>query len=65
MEKPDQSAPTGVLLTQLVLALQDLRDALMDLSLMLHDFQFEADLPQRRAATELAQQLLMRIQTRA
>ena len=42
-------------------ALYELRDALVELSLALRDWQFEADLEQRKAAENTVRQLLQKV----
>jgi hypothetical protein len=49
---------------RMVDALNDLRDALVKLSLFAQDFQFEFDAEQRQAITEQSHELIERIKPR-
>jgi len=59
MENPRPDVePVDLDVQSLAQGLFDLRDALVNLSLHLHDYQFEMDLPKRQITAQQVQQLL-------
>ena len=61
MEDPEFRTDLAVALGEISVALFELRDALVELSLSLKDWQFESDLEQRKTAEDTVRQLLAQI----
>jgi hypothetical protein len=61
MENPGLNADTGKALQEVVAQLAGLRDSLVQLSLALHDLQFEIDLERRHLAATVTGELLKEV----
>lgn len=61
MANSDYKTDRAKIVGEVSSALFDLRDALMELSLALRDWQFETDLQQRRKNETVVQELLQKI----
>ena len=61
MKDSPSSANVESALQDIGSALFELRDALVELSMSMRDWQFETDMKQRRAAERSAQQLLKKV----
>jgi hypothetical protein len=60
MENSPQKQSRMALELELVEALERMRDKLTELSLVMHDLNFQVDVPQRAAARDLAANCIMR-----
>ena len=63
--EPTSAPPPGVKLTRLIVELNNLRDALVNLSLLTQDYLYELDSTQRIQATSEADQAIERAKTLA
>jgi hypothetical protein len=63
--EPTSAPPPDVKLTRLIVELNNLRDALVNLSLLTHDYLYELDSAQRVQATYEADQAIERAKTLA